>query len=141
MATKQVQIGSGIMVCNDHQYSRITWRDDYIDCMGERTKEWYLQARHLISEDRLFLNASPGMLMGMLNAASTTVGLLPENHRMEASNMRVITLRSSDDFMTTYLAGDEKKLNHCLLQNRINLGLVGINLSPDKTFFFSRVVW
>lgn len=64
-----------------------------------------------------FLNASPGILMGMLNAGSTTLGLLPQNHRMEQSKMRVMTLRSSDDSMTTYLANSVENFIICVHQN------------------------
>lgn len=38
--------------------------------------------------------------------------------------------------MTKYLASDTKHNVECIAKNKQNLSLAGINLSPDKTFFF-----
>lgn len=136
MAVKQIQIGMGLQVISDIQYSRLRWIDEHIPMMSEFTAEWYTAIRHKIDEDREFLNASPGMLMGMLIAGSTTLGLLPQNHRMEQARMRVMTLRSSDDSMAIYLADSPENPAICVHQNICNLSLVGINMSLDKSFFF-----
>jgi hypothetical protein len=94
--------------------------------------------RERIDEDREFADSSPGMLMGMLNAGSTTLGLLPQNHRMDQKQTKVVTLRSSDDSMTTYLADSSANLAECIYRNICNLGLIDVNMSPDKTFFFRK---
>lgn len=80
--------------------------------------------------------ASPGMLMGMLNAGSTTLGLITQNYPMDPLLMKVMTLRSSDDSMSTYLAETSQGLRECVNKTIKNMGLAGINLSPDKSFFF-----
>lgn len=103
--------------------------------MNTVTKEWYTKTNHLITYDRKFMKCSPGMLMGMLNAASTTLGVIPSNYRMNNDTMKVNCL-SSDDSMTKYLASDEQNNVHCIAKNKQNLSLAGINLSPDKTLFF-----
>lgn len=73
--------------------------------------------------------------MGMLNAGSTTVGLLVCSHRFDIDRMKVVTLRSSDDSMTLYLADSPKNLSDCVQMNKVNLE-IGINLSTSKTFLF-----
>lgn len=75
--------------------------------------------------------------MGMHNAASTTVGLAVANFNVP-SHCRIIVLRSSDDSMSVYIADSEGKLYLLIELDRKNLKLLGINLSPDKTFFFDR---
>lgn len=103
--------------------------------MNEETKEWYLKLNSKITEDRRYVRSSPGMLMGMLNAASTTVGLLLSNYRMKKNECKVICMRSSDDSTTKYLSMSNETNKKCVVQNKQNLSLIGINLSPDKTFF------
>lgn len=44
--------------------------------MNEKTRKWFKETVPYLTEDHKFLLASPGMLMGMMNAASTTVGIL-----------------------------------------------------------------
>lgn len=136
MSIKQIQIGHGLQVISEKFYSRLKWVDEQEGMMSAHTLKWYTSIKERIDPDREFLNASPGMLMGMLNAGSTTLGLLPQNHRMRAENMRVMTLRSSDDSMTTYLADSPNNLAVCMARNIENLSLIGINMSPDKSFFF-----
>lgn len=89
-----------------------------------------------ITKDREYFKASPDMLMGILNAGSTTLGLITQNYRMNPLQIKVMTLRSSDDSMSTYLSDTASGLRKCVSQTIMNMGLVGINVSPDKTFFF-----
>lgn len=72
MSMKEIQIGAGLQVRNDTHYSRLNWIDKHIPMMSAETKEWYEEIKDKITEDRKYFKASPGMLMGMLNAGSTT---------------------------------------------------------------------
>lgn len=74
---KEIQLGPGVVVTGEHSFSRIDWTDDNVGKMNDITKDWYLKTRHLITSDRKFMKCSPGMLMGMLNAASTILGVIP----------------------------------------------------------------
>lgn len=76
------------------------------------------------------------MLMGMLNAGSKTLGLITQNYKINLMNMKVMTLRSSDNSMSTYLADTSHGLRDCVDKTIENMSLTGINLSPDKSFFF-----
>lgn len=49
---------------------------------------------------------------------------------------KVVTLRSSDDSKTVYVAKDNEELAQAILVERSVLKTIGINLSPDKTFIF-----
>lgn len=136
MSMKEIQIGSGLQVRNETHYSRMKWIDEHIPMMSKETREWYEEIKDKITNDRKYFRASPGMLMGMLNAGSTTLGLITQNYRMDPLLMTVMTLRSSDDSMSTYLAETSQGLRECVNRTIKNMGLAGINLSPDKSFFF-----
>lgn len=47
-----------------------------MDAMNEKTYEWYEKIIPLLPDDGKFISSSPGMLMEMLNAGSTALGLL-----------------------------------------------------------------
>lgn len=81
------------------------------------------------------LLASPGMLMGMHNAASTTLALAATGFQLPAG-CRVITFRSSDDSMSVFIAPDGFSLVKNIELDRKSLKLIGVNLSKDKTFIF-----
>lgn len=102
---------------------------------NSQTLEWYLKLKDQITDDRRFLRSSPGMLMGMLNAASPTVGIIPMNHNMVRNEMKVVCTRSSDDSTTKYLSNNSENNQKCGIRKIQNLSIAGINLSPDKTFF------
>lgn len=72
MSLKEIQIGSGLQVRNDTHYSRMKWIDEHIPMMSNETREWYEEIKDIITDDRKYFRASPGVLMGMLNADSTT---------------------------------------------------------------------
>lgn len=135
-AWKEIQLGPGVMVENDTNYSRLEWKREHLQSMNTETKEWFTKLESRLSKCSRFVKASPGMLMGMLNAVSTIVGLLPGNMNSEGNRMRVICMRSSDDSTTKYLADNPEDNKRCVILNKQNLSLAGINLSPDKTFFF-----
>lgn len=125
-ARKLVQLGNGVTIYNEEFYTRIKWHPKrHMQTLNESTKEWFMKIRDKIYGQ--YLRCSPGMLMGMLNAASTTLGLIPSNHNMNRETMRVITLRSSDDSMTTYLSNNGIDNKICIEMNRKNLSIIGIN--------------
>lgn len=136
MSMKRIQLGPGVQIQNTKFYRRISWNDIDIQLCSEETQRWYNEVKHLLVGNRKYLLSSPGMLMGMLNAGSTTLGLLPSNYRMNPQNMCVVTLRSSDDSMTKYIAATRELNEICISKHRQNLELIGINLSKDKTFYF-----
>ncbi|CAF4944184.1 unnamed protein product [Pieris macdunnoughi] len=92
---KMIQIGPGPIVKNNTHYTRLSWIDEHMASMNERTKEWYEKLKDYITDDRRYLRSSPGMLMGMLNAASTTIGLLPMNLNMPIEDVLTNTRSSS----------------------------------------------
>jgi hypothetical protein len=64
--------------------------------------------------------------MGMLNAGSTTYGLLAENHQMNPEKIKVVTMRSSDNSMSKYLSVSPKRNKDCIETNKRNLEMIGI---------------
>lgn len=116
----------------------INWTKEHKIHMSVKTKTWFESIEHLISSDNEHLRANPGMLMGMMNVACTTLGLLPANYKMDRTQIKVMTLRSSDDSMTVYMSLDVVLNKLCIETNRRNLGICGINMSKEKTFFFKE---
>lgn len=45
---------------------------------------------------------------------------------------------SSDDSTTMYLAGNPEDNKRYVIMTRQNFSLAGINIRPDKTFFFTE---
>lgn len=82
------------------------------------------------------LVASPGMVMGMHNAASTTLALASTMHELNKYAVKVVTLRSSDDSMTVFVADTVSRLLDAIEIDRRALKMLGVNLSPFKTFIF-----
>ena len=136
MAVKTIQLGNGVMIKNDRFFRRIQRNVFDVAMCGESTMQLYSEIKHLITADRRYLRASPGMLMGRLNVGSTTFGLLAVNHRMDPNVMKVITLRSSADSMTKYMGVEADSVSMCVMKNKRNLEMISINLSKDKTFLF-----
>lgn len=99
-AWKEIQLGPGVIVEGKGTYARLEWKPEDRLKMNTRTRAWYDKLCDKISDDGLFVQSSPGMLMGMLNAGSTTLGMLPANYRMNKMHMKVVYMRSSDDSMT-----------------------------------------
>ncbi|PNF26221.1 hypothetical protein B7P43_CG03716, partial [Cryptotermes secundus] len=138
MSMKTVQIGPGVVISNEDTFRRIKWNDDDTQNTSLKTKTWYNDVKHLVTKDRRHLRASPRMLMGMLNAGSTTLGLLAVNHRIDQEQTRVVTLRLNDDSMSLYLSNSASNNRLCIEANRKNLEMIDINLSLDKTFIFKE---
>ncbi|UPT53756.1 MAG: polymerase PB1 [Bactrocera correcta orthomyxo-like virus isolate Bz] len=132
MSIKRIHLGPGLMIENDKFYNRKQWDEYKLDELNLQTRTWYSQVK---ISGKNYIEASPGFLMGMLNAASTTIGLLPSNF-INIPSAKIQTLRSSDDSMTVYVAKDSKTLLNLLVQNYICCKLVGINMSTKKTIFF-----
>lgn len=77
------------------------------------------------------------MLMGMHNGGSTTAGQGAVGHNCPYG-CRILVLRSSDDSMTVYCVECVEHMAELIELDRKNLKLLGINLSPDKTFIFDH---
>ncbi|KAL1485077.1 hypothetical protein MTO96_032191 [Rhipicephalus appendiculatus] len=104
--------------------------------MNPSTKEWFEKISPHIEEG--YLKAPYGMLMGMLNAASTTMALAAVTWRMNTNIMDCKTARSSDDSMTVFSANNELNLRTNIQRLYDNLKLMGINISEKKTRFFRQ---
>lgn len=89
LTSKKILLGEDIMGYNDSHYNRIPWTEKNLRRMNTRTREWFTKA--LLFLDGKYLRSSQGMLMGMHNAASTTVGLAAANWQVP-SNCRIIVL-------------------------------------------------
>jgi len=93
----------------DDCFNRPSWGSASKERMNRQTMEWYSEIEPYMEENGYVLS-SCGMLMGMFNAASTTLGCGAVMHRMDPKRIKVVTLRSSDDSMTIYVAKDPMSL-------------------------------
>lgn len=102
--------------------------------MNVENREWYNEIKDkLDSED--YVTASPGFLMGMLNACSTTMGLIAIGG-VNVSNTIIRSLRSSDDSMTVFVADSIQNLAGIISLSYSVYRLFGINPSKEKSILF-----
>lgn len=92
----------GPIAINKTHYNLLDWKLTDLGRFNTKIREWLSKLRPRLSDDGYVL-ASPSMLMGMPNAGSTTIGLLPANYLMDTLRMIVVVLRSSDDSTTIYI--------------------------------------
>nr|AYP67573.1 PB1 [Old quarry swamp virus] len=137
MAIKRVQVGPGPMAQSAFCYNRLDWLTTDINRFNRRTQEWLVRARPLL-DDEGYMRASPGMLMGMLNAGSTTLGLLSENYGMNKIDMCVSTLRSSDDSTTLFYGATKVELARAISLTKAARALCSINDSSKKNLYFRK---
>nr|AJG39088.1 PB1 [Shuangao Insect Virus 4] len=134
LSIKRITLGKGMQGTSEDFHGEITFKRENLPKFNERTKGWLAEALPLI-DDEGYMFASGGMLMGMYNAASTTLGLISVGY-LKPANTNIYTLRSSDDSMTLYSAPDLEHMALLIDRENLNLLLCGINLSVKKTFIF-----
>nr|AJG39085.1 PB1 [Jiujie Fly Virus] len=131
LSRKRVFIGQGHVLEGTNGFTRHRWYNVDESQLNTHTQEWYKKIKNdLDSRDCLY---SPyGMLMGMLNAGSTTYGLVPtigmEKH--------LTCIRSSDDSITLFTSTGLGEIWEVITTMYWRYRLVGINVSMKKTRFF-----
>nr|DBA44211.1 TPA_asm: polymerase PB1 [Orthomyxo-like virus forcipomyiae] len=127
LALKRIHIGEMPIVSDEFVFSRPEFTEENIEMFNEKTQKWM---KSLIPfKIGPYIESSNGMLMGMHNALSTTVGLAA----MDNGNKQMISLRSSDDSSTVYAARNPEELRQILQTEMFYYKASGINLSVEKT--------
>lgn len=80
LANKRITLGEGPTAVNEFSQNRLRWREEDIHRMKSKTKDRFTESLEYLEENE-FMFASPGMLMGMHNAASTTLALAATGFR------------------------------------------------------------
>lgn len=137
ISIKRVHLGQCMIFESESTFNRPKWAPELKERMNKRTREWYEQIIPLMEEGE-FIRSSPGMLMGMYNAASTTLGLTAVGYGIDSENAGMVTLRSSDDSLTRFVASEPNIMFATIEQASRALKMIGINRSPNKTFIFSK---
>lgn len=101
--------------------------------MDDVTREWFDKTAPHLEEE--YFKTPYGMLMGMLNAASTTMARAAVPWRLEQGT-DCKTARSGDDSMTVFSAHTTIKLSSNINRLYHNLKIIGINMSVKKTRVF-----
>lgn len=122
------------MLVRGNVYNRPLWHKIAPSRFNMSTRESHTALRDYVDGDG-YLLVNPGMLMGMHNALSSTIGA-PASSYQQDQMVQVATLRSSDDGTTGYIAPNCDMLAISVLMEIRALKLLGINLSQDKTFYF-----
>nr|DBA44339.1 TPA_asm: polymerase PB1 [Diachasmavirus orthomyxi] len=133
---KRVKMGPGPLGFSPGVSRRLDWEKDPLDFFNNKTRSWLEEARKIMKGN--YLLSSCGMLMGMMNAASTTLGLLATNYTLDQRLSKVVTLRSSDDSASMYLGASSDYGADAYYKNKKSMALLGINLSGAKTLLFVR---
>uniref|UniRef100_A0AAT9JA47 RNA-directed RNA polymerase catalytic subunit n=1 Tax=Cryptocercus meridianus orthomyxovirus 2 TaxID=3133493 RepID=A0AAT9JA47_9ORTO len=134
LSLKRIYLGNGLQGKFENLQGEIDFKEKNLNSFNKKTNEWFSQAINYL-DDENYLRASSGMLMGMHNAASTTLGLLSVGFGKDP-DVGIYTLRSSDDSMTLYSTPNKEKMNNLIDLEDLNLQMCGINLSKKKTFLF-----
>nr|AXL67889.1 polymerase PB1 [Quaranjavirus quaranfilense] len=134
LSHKRIYLGKGHLIHNQTKAALLQWKEDHEKYMNEKTLEWFRKIKeHLDGEG--YVKAPFGMLMGMLNAGSTTLALPATKWRLQPG-MDCRTVRSSDDSMTVFSGKTRQLLMENINRFYDNLKLLGINISQKKTRFF-----
>lgn len=134
LANKMIWMGEGPIAESESSYNRLRWDPTHLGRMNQMTAEWFTNCiPHMYQEN--YLIASPGMLMGMHNAASTTLALAAVGHHLPPGTA-MTTLRSSDDSMTVFVSNEAIGIGRLIELDRKTLKSLGVNLSLEKTLFF-----
>lgn len=136
LSIKRVTLGPGLQGKTELFHGEIPFTEEGKIMVNAHTNEWLGNALPLIEEGR-FLNASPGMLMGMHNTLSTTVGLVPVNMLHESGSLCKV-LRSSDDSMSMHAGSNEEEVMWSIDLLYMELKLNAIAMSPKKTMVFKE---
>lgn len=140
LAIKRITLGEGPICYSEGGYFNLPkCKAGNLDRYNRETREWFSQCIPRLSGDQaVYLEAPAGMLMGMHNALSTTIGEAHVMHYQDPIQSSVTTLRSSDDSMTLFLSSTPEMLGKVIEVNRKCLKLLGINLSESKTMIFDE---
>nr|AJG39084.1 PB1 [Jingshan Fly Virus 1]APG77897.1 polymerase PB1 [Jingshan Fly Virus 1] len=133
LAIKRIFLGNGLQGRNQIYHGEMDFTKENLLKFNKNTQEWVKRALPLMEGN--YLQASGGMLMGMHNALSTTMGLISVGFKKPAGT-GIYTLRSSDDSMTLYSGPNKYWVAAVIDRENLNLKACGINLSKKKTFIF-----
>nr|BEJ26072.1 polymerase basic 1 [Aedes orthomyxo-like virus 2] len=134
LATKMITLGNGLQCHTKSTHGEVQFDAENLHQFNEHTQGWLSRAVHLRYGNN-YIRAPGGMLMGMMNALSTTYGLVCVGWQKPMLG-NIYTLRSSDDSMTIYTGIDVDTVRVLMVRERINLKLTGINLSDKKTAYY-----
>nr|AJG39094.1 PB1 [Wuhan Mosquito Virus 6] len=134
LAIKRVTLGPGLQGRTDDFHGEIPYDTNGLSMVNSKTRDWFSRILPL-REGNNYIRASPGMLMGMHNALSTVVGLVPVN-ALHSTSIMMKVLRSSDDSMSVHVGNSLKDLLESADQQYMELKLSAIALSPKKTALY-----
>lgn len=140
LAIKRITLGGGpVCYSESGNFNRPKWEAGNLERYNRETQAWFSQCIPRLSGDQaVYLEAPAGMLLGIHNALSTTIGEAHVMHYQDPVQSSVTTLRSSDDSMTLFLSSTPEMLGRVIEVNRKCLKLIGINLSESKTMIFDE---
>lgn len=94
LAIKRITLGEGpICYSKEGNFNRPRWEEGNLGRFNRETREWFGQCiPRLSGEQAVYLEAPAGMLMGMHNALSTTIGEAHVMYRQDSVNASVTTL-------------------------------------------------
>nr|UQS95347.1 MAG: PB1 [Byreldi virus] len=134
LSIKMITLGPGLQAENELYRGELSFIASNLEKFNEKTRQWFKEIIPYRYGNN-YVVASGGMLMGMHNALSTTYGLVSVGYGAPPTG-KIFTLRSSDDSMTMYSGPNVNVVATLIGQERVNLRLIGINLSGKKTMIF-----
>nr|APG77865.1 polymerase PB1 [Beihai orthomyxo-like virus 1] len=135
ISMKKVKLGEGHIAVDENFEGRFEWIMPDREKMNSKTKEWYDKCHNDIDEDG-YLFAPYGMLMGMMNAASTTLACIAIRHGYNPGIEDAQCLMSSDDSMSIYTNKNPENVYRTINKMKANYKELGMNISEKKTLYF-----
>nr|QWC36487.1 PB1 [Bemisia tabaci Quaranja-like virus 1] len=131
LSKKRVFLGYGNIVELGENFARFDWRTVPMEMLNANTKEWFEKIKPDLDE-RNCVYSPFGMLMGMLNAGSTTYGLLAT----VSMSKDVATVRSSDDSIQKIGGENIEAAWQTTAETYVRQRRHGINPSMKKNRYF-----
>nr|QWC36498.1 PB1 [Bemisia tabaci Quaranja-like virus 3] len=131
LSKKRVHLGHGHIVELGENFSRFDWREVPMEMLNENTRQWFEKIKPDL-DSRNCVYSPFGMLMGMLNAGSTTYGLLAT----ASMSKDVATVRSSDDSIQKIGGDDIESAWQTTVETYTRQRRHGINPSMKKNRYF-----
>jgi len=138
LGIKRITIGEGVIGYGPRIHGNISYSEKNLHKFNKRFREqmeWVVKRM----SDTIYLDATDGMLMGMLNAGSTTRGLTPVAYEVKCKDS-IRQLRSSDDSMTLFAGVDVDHSMWLIKYQKVLHRCVAINSSPKKSIVYEAGV-
>lgn len=135
LSQKRITLGSGPNCFDDTKaiHNNPDYSLDNLSRFNVETRKWIQGLSTRFHQG--YVRALPGMLMGMHNAAATTVSYIAEGYRQSPGSVFYKTLRSSDDALSVVSTETASDLIEAINVEFKCLKMLGVNIAESKSYW------